>query len=87
MHIQFSLNLCVCLGGGGRGGGFKFRILCIPNAISRKFPMFLKRHFYTVHTQTYQYTYSTVPMPTSVIEYILWIPTTKDAYLAYQLYQ
>ena len=29
----------------GWGGGFKFRILCIPNAISRKFPTFLKRHF------------------------------------------
>ena len=49
-HCTFGFLCCVCVWGGGGA----YRILCIPCRFSRELRMFVKRHFYTVHTHTNQ---------------------------------
>ena len=69
-HCTFGFLCCVC------GGGGAYRILCIPCQFSRKLPMFVKRHFYTAHTNSYQ------------CEWVHTLHTKAyDAYFAYHAYQ
>ena len=57
------------------GVGVEYRKLCIPWQFSRKIPMFMKRHFYTAHTNSYQ------------CEWVHTLHTKAyDAYFAYHAY-